>query len=54
MCYISVLYHNHGKRVAKTLRPYIDISRFNQTVTTLGNAAPLEPRNLMALTLHVC
>jgi len=42
VCYISVLYHNHGKRVAKTSRPYIDIPSFNQTLTTLGNAAPLE------------
>jgi len=54
VCRISLLYHNHGKSVAKKPRHYIDIPRFNETVTTLRNAAPLEPWNLTALVLHVC
>jgi hypothetical protein len=52
--YISVLYRNHRKRAAKTLIHHNDIPSINKTVTTLTNAAVLEPWNLAALALHVC
>jgi hypothetical protein len=48
-----VLYLNHGKRAAKTSIHHVDIPSFKKTVTTLGNAAPLEPWNLVALLFRV-